>query len=1007
MKTTLGARTLSDLKQSVDPELVKTLINFDFGVLGRTASTPDHPNTSGRFHFWLSKEAAEAHAIDIGSLVVAFSDDEREVVFGAVNELNSVCESNTFTQDYNEHSYGSPVQGASDHSEVIVATCAVVQTLSSKTRPVTRSLVYFPTSLGIQFAFGIVDTKGAIAFHGAAIPVGIYENADGTIAPVSIDENYLVGPEAAHLNISGISGLACKTSALEFCLKSLLTHTTKKIGVVVLNVKSKDLLYLDQSNTRLLNDAWSRKVYETLGMPIEGFTVARFFAPSHPRHRSGTQSLRELTIEPFRWDLNMLYQELPALFNSSEWDNNTEGAWYAIKEEIERGTILSYEGMIGWIDKLLQQSGLTEWPRGFPTATWHKLKADLRRFTVQYRGLIAEEAEGNDIPWDDLRANNIFVVDIQMLSDGGQKLVFGHCIRHITQLLETRSTRLDSIIVFVDELNKFAPKDYHTELKAHLVDVTARGRSLGLVLFGAEQFASAVEKQIVENSSTFMFGRTESTEMETATYTGLTEEMKAKLRMLPQGQLLIKFPKFPQPIFVRFPYPPGLPGEDFRSSAQLAAAHAEAASKFGDGEAPAPSPENLRPAIYSTSPPVLRSSPSEFLRRYRDGDREAVWTELVSLKQRVRDPEYFEDAYSVARETMRRARQNVETLIQRLDQMNYHFYSRTGVLLPEESTRPAPSSKDTSLGAMKQIFEDLRKSGRQYGASSVNHLQDRNVFLPPTEKDAAIIQKLERQGIFVPLSLRAWLEEVGRVDFTGSHPTLCYMQDPDSSGASILVYGQDGRKTQHMLRRAITMIGRTSAAGNDIALPGDDRVSKQHARIERDRENRFTVHDMGSTNGVKVNGVRIDQRRELTSGDELTVGATKILFQQAADRGVREDISSVAGIFADPLAVIPTAAGIQWRIEQRRSQTAPLDLFISPYDADKAAPDPDELIEEGYTITLPNMAADTLLTGERHSGLFLDYLRRAFTWGGFPGWERYKNHPSSELEFLTEGLLPI
>ena len=96
--------------------------------------------------------------------------------------------------------------------------------------------------------------------------------------------------------------------------------------------------------------------------------------------------------------------------------------------------------------------------------------------------------------------------------------------------------------------------------------MTARGRSVGLVLFGAEQFASSVDKEIVENSSTYLFGRTESNELRAPNYSGFSNEVKTKLMMLPQGNLLAKFAKFQQPIFVRFPLPPGLPGDKFELS---------------------------------------------------------------------------------------------------------------------------------------------------------------------------------------------------------------------------------------------------------------------------------------------------------------------------------------------------------------------------------------------------------------------------------------------------------
>lgn len=1036
MGNAVTKRSLKDLQQLVDPNLVASLVNRDFGVLGRTASTPGQPNTSGGFHFWLSAEAMAARIIDIGSIVVAFSDDGRELVFGSVSELNSVCDSDSFIRDFADHGGGDAEAGLEQEvPEVIVARCMVVRTLSSKTRPVTRSMVYFPTALGVQFAFGIVDSRGDSVFHGAAVPIGIYENADGTITPVSVDENYLVGPEAAHLNVSGISGLACKTSALEFCLKSLLTYTEKKIGVLVVNVKSKDLLYLDQANPRLTNDPWSKRVYESLGLKPEPFRNCRFFAPSSTRNRTSTQSLRELPTESFRWDLGMIYQDLPALFSAADWDNNTEGAWYVIKEEIERGNIESYEAMILWIDKLLAMSGLTEWPRGFPVATWHKLKSDFKRFTVQYRGLITEQPDGTDIPWNDLRRNQMFVVDIQMLSDGGQKLVFGNCIRAVTKLLETRSTGLDAVIVFVDELNKFAPKNEHTALKSHLVDVTARGRSLGLIMFGAEQFASAVDKQIVENSSTFIFGRTESTEMENPTYTGLSEEMKAKLRMLPQGHLLIKFPKFPQPIFVKFPYPPAMPGEDFRSMndtrnlllpnnrddddydvdyaprgrgpeqaeepAPVAVSTARVAETVAVAER---QPETVAASRGTRMSPTSMASepePGRLLERYQAGEYEAVWADMMALGARVRQREYFDDAYAVARETMRRARFNVESIVRKLDKMEYSFFSRSytvGAGVPDKSG-------SVKSGPMKQVLqglEDLRQAGM--AAMGGDHLKDKNVFLPSTERDAAIIAELEAKGLNLPLSLRAWIEEVGRVDLTGSHPRICFMQDPDISRGLLSVLGPDGKRTKYRLTRPITTIGRVKTEGVDIPLAGDDMVSKIHARVDRSMDHTFTIYDAGSTNGIKVNGMPIGKSKKLSNGDEVIIGNTKISFMHSENR--RQ--AAIAGVCADPLVMLPTAEWIQTKLAGR-GVLKPLSysLFMSPFDADKAAPDPEEQIEEGYCMAMPNASADAVLAGERHTTTLVGYLRYAFKWGGFPGWDRYRNVPTDEIAALTDGLKPL
>ena len=169
MKHPAGPRSLKDLCQTIRPELAASLINVDFGLLGRTVSTLSQPSTSGKFYFWLSRDAALARAIDIGSIVVARSDDSQELVFAAVNELHAISDVESIISDYREHDNGRPEESErSETAEIIVAVCGVVRTLSAQTRPVTRSDVYFPTALGIQFAFGIVDADGQSAYHGAA-----------------------------------------------------------------------------------------------------------------------------------------------------------------------------------------------------------------------------------------------------------------------------------------------------------------------------------------------------------------------------------------------------------------------------------------------------------------------------------------------------------------------------------------------------------------------------------------------------------------------------------------------------------------------------------------------------------------------------------------------------------------------------------------------------------------------------------------------------------------------
>lgn len=549
---------------------LKAFIHESYGVVGRTVSTKSEPNTSSEFHFWVADREQAIGKIEIGNIVAAYSDEEDDITFGLVTEMRAYSDVESFIADFLSHNFGDAgVEVPTDISEVIVVTCGVMRNVSSKTKPVGRSRVYFPSDLGIEFSYGIVNEKKESVFIGAPIPIGIFENGDGTIAPISVDEYFLVGPEGAHLNVSGISGLASKTSSIEFTLKSLLTHKRKKIAVVMFNVKSKDLLYVDQKNPKAETDSWSNSAYKKLGIEPEPFSDAKFFAPADPkRNPDGTLSLRKLSIQRFEWDLKMIYKDIPSLFSSFDWDDKMEGVWVVIQEEIENANtnIITYAQLTNWVSKLIRDAEREnkQYPRGNHIATWNKMRSHLQRFPSTFAGLIATAGKGNDIPWDKLVDSSVYVVDIQMLNDRGQRLVFGRSIRAISEKLENNEINVDAVVVFVDELNKFAPSgSERTPLKSHLVNITARGRSLGMILFGAEQFASSVDKEVVENSSTFLFGRTESNELRTPNYIAFSDEVKTKLMTLPQGRLLVKFAKFPQPIFVRFPFPPCLPGDHF------------------------------------------------------------------------------------------------------------------------------------------------------------------------------------------------------------------------------------------------------------------------------------------------------------------------------------------------------------------------------------------------------------------------------------------------------------
>jgi hypothetical protein len=95
--------------------------------------------------------------------------------------------------------------------------------------------------------------------------------------------------------------------------------------------------------------------------------------------------------------------------------------------------------------------------------------------------------------------------------------------------------------------------------------------------------------------------------------------------------------------------------------------------------------------------------------------------------------------------------------------------------------------------------------------------------------------------------------------------------DPALDRRQALLVGE-GRR--NVLSGSRVVLGRSREA--DIVL-GDPNVSRRHAELRRD-ENGWQVVDLGSTNGIKVNGQRVDDA-VLRPGDRITIGVTDLTFE--------------------------------------------------------------------------------------------------------------------------------
>jgi len=183
-------------------------------------------------------------------------------------------------------------------------------------------------------------------------------------------------------------------------------------------------------------------------------------------------------------------------------------------------------------------------------------------------------------------------------------------------------------------------------------------------------------------------------------------------------------------------------------------------SDFPDEAFAAPrQPPPRPPARVFPAAPGL--DPSRLLPRYLAGEREQVWADLMGLGPRALETRFQPHARAVATETMRRARRNVEILIARLRALGYEFWD--GAV----EWKRSPTLKMGYAGGILEV-------PNPFAAIPQPPRAPESVFAP-----AGAELRRQAAGLQLPMSLRAWFEEVGEVDFSGRHSQLCqFDNDP-------------------------------------------------------------------------------------------------------------------------------------------------------------------------------------------------------------------------------------
>src|SRR5918995_257289 len=572
------------------------------GPIGRVVTSEDHPATAHEFYFWTAETEA-AQNLDIGHIVAAEAEDAT-----AIAVLADPCrysDLQSFLDDFYAYDGDPALEALSDRVEILVFRACVLATRhrdekKKSKRPVRTGPVHFATSRAIEFALGAEE------FSGHHIPLLLHENGNESEAggspqrtPLYVDGDYLLGPEAGHLNITGMSGLSTKTSHALFTIASTFqTVKDKKVAALMFNVKGADLLFLDKpvevdrEDDPELAERYEkagqrglpredREMYASLGLEIKPFENLRIFAPlsfgkdrgerkvhasdlrakdlNTLRHARGEDSC----VYPIVWDLEDVLPHAGRIFDPADMDDKFKGFVEYLRDQQVR-TMNAFHAEVDEAFAYFEETESSYW-NGHHQATVAKVRNRFGILPSKCAGLLVHgrvEYDGSpevDGPFED---REMRVVDLSHLSGVPQDLVVTKVINSVWEMAEQGRLGVDKLIIFVDELNKYAPSGSRTSsLKDTLVDISARGRHLNLTLFGAQQFRSKVDDEVVGNAATSLYGRIGDEELTNSSYRSFSSTTREELLQLEKGRLLLRHAHYAVPVFGTFPRPMVLMGK--------------------------------------------------------------------------------------------------------------------------------------------------------------------------------------------------------------------------------------------------------------------------------------------------------------------------------------------------------------------------------------------------------------------------------------------------------------
>lgn len=539
-------------------------------LIGRIGSPPRLESTSGEFHFWATR-GQMVERTQIVQTRSTFGNGQTVDFYGIVEEVKRVSRKNDMAQEFDKRDGVAGAKTELKPEGITYATVGILRTEPSVlTPPLEESEVFLGDAVTAAASYGFDRMARPLA-------IGLLRNgASGFAGTGKIDLYYLLGQISGHLNVSGMTGLGTKSSFLLTLLKLLLHEAAQlrhgqdqlHIVPVIFNVKGHDLMWIDKPNNGFDPEKHLAD-WNELGCEPGPFTDAQFYAPK-PLGNVATLyswSLRDVLsrkLFPFLFEddrvndnmtglvdaiLNFLTDPDGVTLRASTSTQNVPQTWGELREWLWQ--------QVSKKDNNERDPGQERDIKMHATGTWRAIGRRLWDVLSDGETLFPRDAQ-NGSPLNIVKNQSAppQVIDIAPLPTSLKRFVVATVMKQVNdERLKPDAPHNLSFLVMLDELNRFAPRESKDGITRLLEEIALEGRSRGVILLGAQQFASQVSAKIVESAAIRVCGRCGAGEMDDKVWKSWGDAAHEQASNLQLDEKLVMQPTFRAPMLVKMPHP--------------------------------------------------------------------------------------------------------------------------------------------------------------------------------------------------------------------------------------------------------------------------------------------------------------------------------------------------------------------------------------------------------------------------------------------------------------------